>query len=373
MNPMKKIMVVWILMVACVSSVWAWPWEVDWAVVEETGAQLFDEWAPDVVRNQFEWPGSEAWMKWGQSLEAALQSYELIDLAWLKPEALAALSMLRSFPAAEPYADWLTQRIDYLDMAAEVSLPEPAVVAPPKPAAVSQTSTWERKMASRPAPARAAALVPGLKTIFVSEGVPPELVWLAEVESSFNPEARSPVGALGLFQFMPASAERFGMRLSPRDERLDPDKSARAAARYLRFLHGRFGSWPLALAAYNAGEGRVGRTLRAQQASTFDEIADALPNETRMYVPKVAATVALREGVSLESLPPPRAISGIDVFGPIRRLAGQVASRPDIELALDVGAMGFHGFDAQGELIGDVPARQPGADFDENFQLAVAQ
>lgn len=164
---------------------------------------------------------------------------------------------------------------------------------------------WDRKLAGRSMPVRAEKLAPDLKRIFAEEGVPPELIWLAEVESSFNPSARSPVGATGLFQFMPATAERFGMKLAPTDERLDPHKSARAAAQYLHFLHGRFGSWPLALAAYNAGEGRVGRTLRSHNGSTFADIADHLPSETQMYVPKVLSTVQLREGINPEDLPPP--------------------------------------------------------------------
>ncbi len=146
---------------------------------------------------------------------------------------------------------------------------------------------------------------PSLKAIFEEEGIPPELIWLAEVESSFNPAARSPVGATGLFQFMPATAERFGMKVAPRDDRLDPHKSARAAAQYLRFLHGRFDSWPLALAAYNAGEGRVGRVLKQHNGTSFEDIAVHLPSETQMYVPKVLATVALREGIDPTTLPPP--------------------------------------------------------------------
>ena len=78
--------------------------------------------------------------------------------------------------------------------------------------------------------------------------------------------------------------------------------SARAAARYLRTLHGKFGNWALALAAYNAGEGRVSRTLKKQNAKTFTAIADALPAETRMYVPKVCALIAVRAGVPPERI-----------------------------------------------------------------------
>jgi membrane-bound lytic murein transglycosylase D len=82
------------------------------------------------------------------------------------------------------------------------------------------------------------------------------------------------------------------------DERADAEKSAHAAAKYLKALHGKFGDWPLVFAAYNAGEGRVRRLLEARKARTFSEIAAKLPSETRMYVPKVCATIAVRSGVA---------------------------------------------------------------------------
>ena len=190
--------------------------------------------------------------------------------------------------------------------------PPPAAAAPkpaPAPAVdnarnryVESKQVWLRKLANRPAPARAAALLPDLKRAFRAEGVPPEFVWQAEAESTFNPAARSPAGAVGLYQFMPATAQQFGLSLSPVDERLDAAKNARAAAKYLKALHARFGDWPLAFAAYNCGEGRVSKILRAQNGKTFDDIHDKLPAETRMYVPKIAALVRLRENADLEAL-----------------------------------------------------------------------
>jgi membrane-bound lytic murein transglycosylase D len=255
------------------------------------------------------------------------------QLAWLKPEVEATLSWLEQWPAAAPYVSWLRQQADYFMVAADVvaetrdmprrappqrgqapkplELPRNPPSAPPlvlKQAErrAQSPDVWRKRIASRPAPARAAELSPKLKSVFKAEGLPPELIWLAEVESGFDPYARSPVGAVGLFQFMPATAKRFGLNTERPDERLAPEKSARAAASYLRFLHSQFGSWPLALAGYNAGEGRVGRALRARRAKSFEEIADALPLETRMYVPKIAAVIEHREGVALAALPPPR-------------------------------------------------------------------
>ena len=147
--------------------------------------------------------------------------------------------------------------------------------------------------------------MPRLQAAFTSEGVPPELAWVAEVESSLNTSARSPVGAKGLFQFMPDTAKDLGLSTTLPDERTDPDKSARAAARYLRTLHSRFGNWALALAAYNAGQGRVARTLATRKATSYTAIADALPAETRMYVPKVCALITTRTGVTPHRIPPP--------------------------------------------------------------------
>ena len=166
---------------------------------------------------------------------------------------------------------------------------------------------WLQRMKERPLPERANQLMPRLRAIFNAEGVPAELAWIAETESTFNPAARSPVGAKGLFQFMPATAKSLGLSTFLPDERTDVEKSAQAAARYLRMLYGKFGDWPLALAAYNAGEGRVRRLLKTKNAATFAEIAGSLPSETRMYVPKVCATIAIRAGLSPREIPSPRA------------------------------------------------------------------
>ena len=96
---------------------------------------------------------------------------------------------------------------------------------------------------------------------------------------------------------MPATARDFDLSVGLlRDERLDAEKSARAAAKYLRRLHARFGDWRLAFAAYNAGENRVAELLKKHQAKTFDDISRHLPLETQMYVPKLEATLKKREG-----------------------------------------------------------------------------
>ena len=126
-----------------------------------------------------------------------------------------------------------------------------------------------------------------------------------------NARARSPSGAAGLFQLMPDTARRFDLSLFPIDERNHPEKSARAAARYLRILYQHFESWPLAVAAYNAGEGRVHEALASHKTKTFSSISETLPAETRLYVPKVSALIHLREGVDNLNLPAPTRIVGL--------------------------------------------------------------
>ena len=97
------------------------------------------------------------------------------------------------------------------------------------------------------------------------------------------------------------------LALRPKDERLEPEKSAEAAAKYLKYLYGRFQDWPLVMAAYNAGESHVRSLLDRHQAKTFDQISTRLPAETQMYIPRIDATLQRREGVTLSQLQAPHA------------------------------------------------------------------
>ncbi len=128
------------------------------------------------------------------------------------------------------------------------------------------------------------------------EGVPTELVAVVLVESGGQPLALSPKGARGIWQLMPDTARRYGLAVgADRDERLDAANSTRAAARYLRDLYVQFGSWQLALAAYNSGERLVQQALDSAGSSDFSAIRRRLPVETQNYVPAVlSATVAFQ-------------------------------------------------------------------------------
>lgn len=269
----------------------------------DLGKALFDQYAPPEVKEQYEFPSRAQWDEFATKLQRALDGDSFDELAAYEPQARSALAALRTIPGYEDYADWLQERLDLIQAAGEAARPPSPVPMPaPRRPAMPYYDLWLRRLRQRPAPADAPALMPELRAAFAAEGVPPDLAWMAEVESSLNPRARSPAGARGLFQLMPESAQAAGLSTFLPDERTDPEKSAQAAARLLRRLHDRFGDWPLALAAYNAGPGRVERALAARHARTFAEAAPALPVETRLYVPKVYATIAVRTG---GGAPPP--------------------------------------------------------------------
>ena len=135
-------------------------------------------------------------------------------------------------------------------------------------------------------------LRPLIEPILRQEGVPTELAAVVVIESGGQPAALSPKGARGIWQFMPDTARRYGLTVGPStDERLDVLKATRAAARYLRDLYERFGDWPLALAAYNAGEDRVNAAVEKVGRSDFASISYSLPLETRNYVPAVLSAM----------------------------------------------------------------------------------
>lgn len=127
-------------------------------------------------------------------------------------------------------------------------------------------------------------------------GLPEDLVYLAMIESGFNPEAHSAAAARGIWQLVPDTARRYGLRVDDTiDERIDAEKSTDAALSYLSYLFNRFGSWYLAAAAYNTGENRVAAIMTEafgrEQGSDAEyyEIWDKLPGETRDFVPVMVA------------------------------------------------------------------------------------
>jgi membrane-bound lytic murein transglycosylase D len=249
-----------------------------------------------------------------RELEKRYQGNYVVDLAGLRDAARTAITFLESSDDTQPYAAWLKAQMDYLEVADQIriTVPAPGVETNlparpiPNPPPQTEREIWIKKVVDRPWPAPAKKLVPELKPVFTAHKVPPELVWLAEVESSFDRRALSPVGAAGLFQLMPDTAKRFGLSLWPRDQRFQPEPSATASALYLKYLYDHFQDWRLALAAYNAGEGTVQKLLDRYQTHSYDDIAQHLPAETQMYVPRVEAVLHQREGVNLADLTIPQ-------------------------------------------------------------------
>lgn len=141
---------------------------------------------------------------------------------------------------------------------------------------------------------------PTVDSVFAEKGLPPSLRYLPIVESGYSPKAVSRASAVGLWQFMAPTAQGYGMWVGPLlDERRDPFKSTDAAGDFLLSLRERFGSWFLALAAYNSGPNRVQRLLdkyaplAPRSDSLFLKIRPYLPRETRDYIPKFIAAAAV--------------------------------------------------------------------------------
>jgi membrane-bound lytic murein transglycosylase D len=133
------------------------------------------------------------------------------------------------------------------------------------------------------------------RRIFREEGVPENVAWLGQVESAWKPTARSWAAAAGLWQFIPGTGNRYGLRRTAHlDERNSFEKATRASARYLKFLANRYGgNWELAMAGYNCGEGNVDKAIRRAGSRNFWDAYPYLPRETRNYVPNILATIII--------------------------------------------------------------------------------
>ncbi len=160
---------------------------------------------------------------------------------------------------------------------------------------------------------RGSKYIPMMKAIFRQKGLPEDLVYMALIESGFKTDAVSHASAVGPWQFISATGRHFGLTINEwLDERRDPVKSTYAAADYLTSLHDIFNSWPLAIAAYNSGEGKILRGMKSYGATNFwdmSEVSGHLAAETKLYVPSfLAATFIAKDpaayGLEIEMLPP---------------------------------------------------------------------
>jgi membrane-bound lytic murein transglycosylase D len=180
---------------------------------------------------------------------------------------------------------------------------------------------------------RSGRYVPMISEKLAQRGMPQDLVFLAMIESGFQPGAASSASAVGIWQFIPETARRHGLRVDRVvDERRDPEKATDAALDYLSTLYERFGSWYLAAAAYNSGENRVARVMRerygserASGESAYYEISGLLPSETRDYVPLMLAAARIVKDL------PGHAFDDVVPDGP--EVFDEVLADPDLELA----------------------------------------
>jgi membrane-bound lytic murein transglycosylase D len=170
-------------------------------------------------------------------------------------------------------------------------------------------------------------------------GIPEELSWLPLIESGYKVRALSSARALGLWQFIPSTGYKFGLKRNTWiDERLDPAKSTAAAIAYLKELHNMFGDWSTVLAAYNCGEGAVARVIRNQKVNYLDNFWDfyeRLPRETARYVPRFLAVLTIlkdpgRYGFVLEEPESPLSFDTVIIEKPVHLKT--VAEKMDIDL-----------------------------------------
>jgi membrane-bound lytic murein transglycosylase D len=177
--------------------------------------------------------------------------------------------------------------------------------------------------------------------ILKEEGVPQDLIYLAQAESGFHPLAVSRVGARGIWQFMGSRARGYGLSHSMWvDDRQDPEKSTRAAARHLKDLYNQFGDWYLAMAAYNSGPGRVQAAVKRTGYADFWELyrRNVLPRETRNYVPIILAVTIMTKNLSQYgfadvSMEEPAKFDAVTINYPVDlRLAAQCVGATQAEL-----------------------------------------
>lgn len=195
-----------------------------------------------------------------------------------------------------------------------------------------------------------------IETVLEENELPAELYFLAMIESGFNTHAHSTAKAKGVWQFMPATGKRYGLEVSSTvDERRDPIRATEAAARYLRDLHNVFGSWHLAMAAYNAGETRIMNVVFRGRSRNFWDLAKrkVLPTETANYVPKFLAAMTIareykRYGFrtpAMEALP---SLTAVEVPSPVQLKSVAKASGVSLAVLEEANPHLFRGVTSRG-------------------------
>ena len=173
-----------------------------------------------------------------------------------------------------------------------------------------------------------------MKEILKQKDVPEEIVFLALIESGFNPYAYSPARAVGYWQFIASTAKRYGLEINWwKDERRDPEKSTVAAANYLKDLYEMFGSWNLAMAAYNAGEGKILKALNRTKTDDYWALlkTSQIRSETKNYVPKFIAASMIANS------PQNFGFEDIEYHPPLNYDRVAIKSPLDLEVIAEIG------------------------------------
>ena len=203
-----------------------------------------------------------------------------------------------------------------------------------------------------------------IEKALADEGLPKGLAYLPVIESGYSTTMTSRAGARGMWQFMGETAREYGLRVDWWvDERADPERSTKIAAQYIKDLYRQFNDWPLALAAYNGGPGRIQRALASNSVSTFWELCDlgAIPKETRGYVPTFYATLAIASdpatyGFKLAK-PDDTSVARVELQGPLSlKYLAQVAG-VDADTLRDINPALRRGIVPPGRASVRVPAK----------------
>ncbi len=217
---------------------------------------------------------------------------------WLFVKIFIVIFSFSSFCFGEDGKDFLSEHIENVEI-----LPSNLVVNLPfdvnqQIAYFVKYFTTEKKEVVQRWFRRCGPYLPYFRTIFREEGLPEDLVYLALVESGCNPFAVSRAGAVGIWQFVEITARNYGLKINYWiDERKDFIKSTYAAARYLKRLYQIFGDWRIAVASYNAGEGRLLRALKSRNFADYWKVmmSGAIPFETFAYLPQwLAITIIVK-------------------------------------------------------------------------------
>jgi membrane-bound lytic murein transglycosylase D len=196
--------------------------------------------------------------------------------------------------------------------------------------------------------------------------LPEDLIWLAMIESGFDAKARSPAGAVGLWQFMPATGEVYGLMQNRHfDQRRNPRLATQAAAHHLRDLYMRFGQWDLALAAYNMGYEQLLNAIDRYGTSDFNELSrqEAIPSETAAYVPKIMAAAIVAnnlEHFGFDKVEPSRPVDAAEIAvppgTPIKALAKAAGVSTSTVRGLNPDILGDRVPPGRGDFLLMVPA-----------------